>query len=241
MPTQQSTNEPSSSSVINITDLVDFHANQPKTNWEQFNDDDGDEEVVNKPDFTTNRKIHESYAEEFNKDLDRIEQIENNITNFPKPIYEGHVNNNTTYSFDSNETVGNASQIFAPLPTGGNSYSQEILAILKKPTIYKSLVQIITTRYSIFIFFALFPSYLYNKVKYIKSHHTTFVVGAVAISGLLFVSINIWLSNNSKKRPVFLAALSWLGSLGYLSKYRINYDVRSLKRFSTFSYCGRSK
>lgn len=216
MESHMNDEEASTSNVSNPNGLIDFQIAQAGNNWEQFDDESksSGEPNDNLP------KVHKSYAKDFNEDLNKIEKFDDDFVNFPKPLYEAHVNNNTTYAFDNAEDIGQTSNIFLP-PPEKESFLTELKTILRKPTLYKSLIHTINFRFSLFIFFTLFPSFLYNKIDYIKDRHASFVVGIIGVTGLLFATMNYWITNgnNSNKRATFLAALSWLGSLGYMSLF----------------------
>lgn len=179
---------------------------------------------------------HESYIADYANDLNNKEQFEDNFTNRPISIYEEIVNCNMNNSTVNEVPTEIQSNIFLPLPEKA-SLLDELKEVLKEPTTYKSLIHLINFKYSLLTYFTLFPSYLYNKVNYINNYHVTFIFGILSVSGLLLVTINGWLSNNTNKRAIFLAALSWLGSLGYLSKeiyVRCFYGIKLIVSFSHF-------
>lgn len=159
--------------------------------------------------------------------MDRIEQVEENYVELPKPLFsESQVNNNTTYSYEASSTEFIDPVVFQPIQSEQKFNYQLILNVFKEPTFYKSLLFIITTRFSIFVFWTLFPTFLYVKIDYLKVHHTTVVVGCIGIGSLIFTGVTSWIKTNPKTRPVFLWMFCWIGTLGYLGRntiYLFNY------------------
>lgn len=207
--------------VNDINDNVDVTAMVHK-NWEKF-----DETIDTRPTTSSNvqSNTHVSYPDDdINNDLNNKDEFEDNFTNIPKPIYDIPINDNNIINYSSIDNVQSTydiqSNIMLTLPSSDEETSKlnKLKSVLKEPTIYKSLIHMINMKYSIFVYFILFPSYLYNKINYIKNYHATFIVGVISVSGLLLVTFNIWVSNDTNKRAIFLAALSWIGSLGYISK-----------------------
>lgn len=181
--------------------------------WVKFNEE------------TTSAKssLHESFAEDFNNDLDRIDKFESDFVPIPQPLFnDAQVNNNTTYSYEpvvtNNEMQGPAVFTVPPTVSRKNSIMQNI-NYLKQPKFYMALLTIITTKFSQFIFFTLFPSYLYVRVDTLKIHHATMLVGSLAIIGLCFTAFSAYINAHStNRRPVLLWLLCWFGSCGYISK-----------------------
>lgn len=176
-------------------------------------------------DSPTKNTLHESFAEDFNNDLDRIDRFENNFVDIPQPLFtDVHVNNNTSYSYEPVVTNNEPHQeptVFVPPPPPSsrrNSVLQN-MTYLKQPKFYMALLTIVTTKFSQFIFFTLFPSYLYVRVDSLKIHHATTLVGCLAVVGLCFTAVAVWINAHTTKRPVLLWLLCWFGSCGYISKY----------------------
>lgn len=183
-----------------------------KKKWVKFTDES-----------TARNSLHESFAEDFHNDLERIDKFENNFVDIPQPLFSDvQVNNNTTYSYEPVETAAEVQTeptVFVPpKPSRRNSILQSII-YLKQPKFYIALLTIVTTKFSQFIFFTLFPSYLYVRVDTLKIHHATTLVGCLAVVGLCFTAVAVWINAHTTKRPVLLWLLCWLGSCGYISKY----------------------
>lgn len=202
---------PSTSNAIREEDHSESIS--PKNKWVKFADDNPN---------TIKHTLHESFAQDFNQDLDRIDKFEDNFIETPRPLFnDTQVNNNTTYSYDLIETDREIYEptVFEPPPTQRRRSSlQQNIDYFKQPTFYKSLLTIVTTKFSEFTFFTLFPSYLYVRLDSLKVHHATFLVGCIAISGLFFTLISIWVNARTKHRHVILWMFCWFGSCGYLRK-----------------------
>lgn len=203
--TTNNSNNPSSNPSNNNNN--NFEENKKK--WVKFSED-------------TKNSLHESFAEEFNNDLDRIDRFENNFVDVPQPLFNdaARVNNNTTYSYEpvvANNEVQEPTVFVSPAPPRRNSLLQNI-TYLKQPKFYMALLTIVTTKFSQFTFFTLFPSYLYVRVDSLKIHHTTTLVGCLAVVGLCFTAVAVWINAHTTKRPVLLWLLCWFGSCGYLSE-----------------------
>lgn len=170
---------------------------------------------------TAKNTLHESFADDFNNDLERIEKFENNFVDIPQPLFnEVHVNNNTSYSYEpvvANNEVQEPT-VFVPAPPSRRSSVLQNMTYLKQPKFYMALLTIVTTKFSQFIFFTLFPSYLYVRVDSLKIHHATTLVGCLAVVGLCFTAVAVWINAHTTRRPVLLWLLCWFGSCGYISK-----------------------
>lgn len=172
---------------------------------------------------TVQYTLHESFAQDFNNDLERIHKFENNFVDVPQPLFNDiQVNNNTTYSYEPVGVNGidtHQPTVFMTEPPSRRNSLLQTMEYLKQPRFYMSLVTIVTTKFSQFVYFTLFPSYLYLKVDKLKVHHTTTLVGCIAVTGLCFTITSVWVNTHTTKRPVLLWLLCWFGSCGYLSKF----------------------
>lgn len=211
---QQSTtvenNLPSSSQSTNNTNGSNENTNKK---WVKFSNENAPK---------SKQTLHESFAEDFNKDLKRME-FEDNFTDVPQPLFsESQVNNNITYAYDLIETEHDVHEptVFAPIPSVNRRSSlQQNIDYFRQPTFYKSLLTVITTKFSEFTFYTLFPSYLYVRVDSLKVHHATYLVGCLAIAGLCFTVVSVWINAHSKKRPIILWFFCWWGTCGYFCKF----------------------
>lgn len=185
------------------TDLVESQRSN-RRNWEEFDDED-----------STPHNIHKDFAQEFNSDLYRTENMDESHGHFPKPLYESRVNNNTSYSFDA-ETTNDRGNIF--LPAEKMPVSVRIFELLTNLSLYKSILQIITTKFSVFVFFTLFPSHLYNKVDFLRPQQAATIVGLVGVGGVVFAVLLVWIDRNSQRRSLFFSCFCYSGSIGFMSK-----------------------
>lgn len=180
--------------------------------WVKFSDENAQ---------NSKQTLHKSFAQDFNKDLKKME-FEDNFVDAPQPLFsETQVNNNITYAYDLIETEHDVHEprVFAPIPTVQRRSSlQQNIDYFRQPTFYKSLLTVITTKFSEFTFYTLFPSYLYVRVDSLKVHHATYLVGCLAIAGLFFTAASVWINAHSKKRPIILWFFCWWGTCGYLRK-----------------------
>lgn len=185
--------------------------------------------------ITARDSLHESFAEDFNNDLDRIDKFENNVVDVPQPLFtDVQVNNNTTYSYEpvgiSNNEIQEPTVFVAPASSRRSSIMQN-MTYLKQPRFYMALLTIVTTKFSQFIFFTLFPSYLYVRVDTLKVHHATTLVGCLAVTGLCFTAVAVWINAHTTKKPILLWLLCWLGSCGYISEYKLKLYYKKFTHF----------
>ncbi|KAK5647281.1 hypothetical protein RI129_002173 [Pyrocoelia pectoralis] len=202
----QSENEISNSHTPDTTVV-----NTNSRNWETF------EETSTQP-KTVRTELHKTFALEFNNDLDNTtNSFEDNYIPLPQPLFsESHINNNTSYSYE--ERVGNDDPVvFMPnvQPAKNNTW-QKALSILKEPTFYKSLVLSIMTKFCLFVFWTLFPTYLYIKIDRFKIHNTPFIVGYLSIISLIFSPLLDWIKTDNKLRPLLFWIFCWMGAIGFL-------------------------
>ncbi|KAJ8941704.1 hypothetical protein NQ318_023300 [Aromia moschata] len=136
----------------------------------------------------------------------------------PTPLFSDlPINNNNTYSYDvleqQPESLGRTA-VFMPT-TVERKFVRSSLEILQQPTFYKSLLLVITTKFSIFVYYTLFPSYLYQELEGMKMRHVSTIMGLLSLSSLLFSGISYWVNIDKKRRPICLWFLCWVGSFGY--------------------------
>ncbi|KAF5274801.1 hypothetical protein FQR65_LT00384 [Abscondita terminalis] len=203
--------QPRTSTSIN----AESTSKQNTEQWETFEDQSSNTEVR-----TTNvqRELHNSFANEFAKDLDNTNKFEDNYVETPKPLFsEPQINNNTSYSYESSIEVNNEPIVFMPIETQKeHSCFQKALYVFKQPTFYKSLVFFLTAKFSVFVFWTLFPSYLYSKIDYLRVNNISMIVGMVSIASLIFVPLLNWIKSNRKMRPIFFWIFCWMGAIGYI-------------------------
>lgn len=184
------------------------------SNWEKFDDDSRTNHVQT---LKTQTNLHKTFAEDFSNDLDRIDKFEDNYIEIPTPLFsETQINNNTSYSYEAPLEIEDP-VVFMPITkaTPDNSWKRDI-EFLKQPTFYKSLLFIITTKFSIFTFWTLFPAYLYIRIDSLKIQHTTVLVGCIGIGSLVFTTLATWIKGNPNTRAIFLWIFCWMGAIGYL-------------------------
>lgn len=131
------------------------------------------------------------------------------------------MNNNTSYSYDvyDHSSANENPMVFMPVNPQTNRFREDF-NFMRQPTFYKSLLQIVTMKYSAFIFFSLFPSYLYDSVEKINANHVSYVMGLIGISSLIYTILASALQSLiDKNRAAFLAGFCWMGSLGYIGNY----------------------
>lgn len=163
--------------------------------------------------------MHNTFAVDFNNDLNRIDRLEEINTEFPTPLFsETSINNNTSYSYEAPSEISEP-VVFMPVtkPVQTSTWKENV-EFLKQPTFYKSLLSVITTKYSIFIFWTLYPTYLYIKIDSLKVHHVTVIVGCIGIGSLLFTTLAAWVKANPNLKAFFLGIFCWMGATGYTSK-----------------------
>ncbi|XP_071053445.1 uncharacterized protein [Onthophagus taurus] len=201
---------PSTSTVIATIESESNHIeNQSKSSrksWVTFDD----EQENAKP--KTKSTLQNSFK---NIDIERIETVDEG---FPTPLFtETHLNNNTSYSFDVGEsTLTNEPTVFVPNAQPKPSLFDTKYSFLLQPTFYKSLLQTISLKFSIFMFYALFPTFMYNRIERLPFHLATHLVGSVNTAALVFVVINLFVSPTHKMKAFFLWLSSWIGALGYV-------------------------
>lgn len=176
--------------------------NVPKRqNWERFEDEPSSPQIVN----------NLSLAEETNTQFSNKK---------PSPLFSDlPVNNNNTYAYDDEIiTEVTSSNVFMPSNVDKPHFKKH-LELLKEPTFYKSLLMMIANTYSTFVFYALFPSYLYIQADSINIRHMTGLVGALALVNLIFLCIAYWIPIDKRRRPICFWVFYWIGSVGYFSEY----------------------
>lgn len=92
--------------------------------------------------------------------------FKNIVFRLPIPLFsDTPVNNNNTYSYDALEDQPETphSAVFMPTTTMASpvaTFSRNTIELLQQPTFYKSLITVMNTKWSSFVFFALYPSFL---------------------------------------------------------------------------------
>lgn len=208
----QAANQTNDAPASTSNNLDEIKVDKSKKTWESFNENDKNKSNSSKI------NLERSFSHEFSADLGQTQSFEDN---FVQPIFNDVlVNNNTSYSYEAFDQAQANDQpvVFMPV-SKQNSTLIEDFQFITQPTFYKSLLQIITTKYSIFMYFSLFPSFLYDNVHSIKVHHTCYVVGLIGISSLAYATFNVVFEPLIiKKRAIFLACFCWMGTLGYIRK-----------------------
>lgn len=135
----------------------------------------------------------------------------------PPLFTELPVNNNTTYAYDDDEiTEQNGGMVFEP-NSNTNRDAKGANSFLKEATFYKSLFMRITLQYSVFVYYTLFPSFLFIELDSVQIGHMCVLVGLLSLVRLVFQTLAYWLKID-KKKPVWLWVFSWLGTVGFFSK-----------------------
>ncbi|KAJ8925881.1 hypothetical protein NQ315_009733 [Exocentrus adspersus] len=172
--------------------------------WETFEEDKTDP-------HPKNLQLELSFADKGSTERNTVS------TEVPIPIFTDlPVNNNNTYSYDvlEQQPTSLSAPVFMPTTVEKRSAFSS-LQILQQPTFYKSLLLIITMKYSTFVYYTLFPSYLYQELEGIKMRHVSTVIGVLSLTSLLFSVVSYWVNIDKKKRPICLWLLCWVGSFGY--------------------------
>lgn len=184
-----------------------------KNNWEKFQDDTETTSHIH----TKNLQLELSFSEN-NGNIPNT-----TVNSTPMPLFsDSPVNNNTTYSYDILEQdPGTPSQpaVFLPPVTTQRPNLHTTLELLRQPTFYKSLLTVMTTKFSIFIFYTLFPTYLFQEVQELNVKNVSSIVGLLSITNLLFSGISYWVNIDKRRRPLCMWLLCWIGSFGYFCKY----------------------
>ncbi|XP_050498383.1 uncharacterized protein LOC126879418 [Diabrotica virgifera virgifera] len=188
--------------------------------WETFEDDEESEEKPKKdwvkfedePKNSKNLKLELSFAETAKR------EPTSSLTGLPKPLFSDlPVNNNNTYSYDIMENDLRSAEpvVFMPTTIEKPRRLADKLEVLKQLTFYKSLLTVLTTKFSMFIFYTLFPLYVYQEVERLTLREMSVMVGLLSISGLLFTGVSHWINIDKKRRPICFWVLCWVGAFGY--------------------------
>ncbi|CAH1114543.1 unnamed protein product [Psylliodes chrysocephalus] len=231
-PNIQEISEPSSSSKNTKTpenwESFDNEHKDEKHNYESLKEEwetfDEDEEVKQKPKTNSWVKFEDEpklNTKNLQLELAFAEERENpgpttSISGVPMPLFSDlPVNNNNTYSYDILEQDVYTPRPAVFMPTTIEKYSITRLEILKQPTFYKSFLTVLTTKFSIFVYYSLFPLYVYQEVAKINMRDMTTLVGCLSITSFLFTGVSHWINIDKKRRPICLWALCWVGAFGY--------------------------
>ncbi|KAL1488053.1 hypothetical protein ABEB36_015422 [Hypothenemus hampei] len=205
-----------------------WEGNEPKTpmkneqQWETFEDDLTDEPTKSNVRNTKNLQLELSFGNVETESRPTTQTI----TGIPIPLFSSDtpVNNNTSYAYDSLEDQPDSlrSSVFMPTTlatTNRNSISpfslRGLIELLQQPTFYKSLVTVFTTKWSLFTFYTLFPSFLLQEVDQIKLRQMSSLVGTISVATLLFAGAAYWCNVEKRWRAKIIWFLSWMGALGY--------------------------
>ncbi|CAG9764074.1 unnamed protein product [Ceutorhynchus assimilis] len=188
--------------------------------WETFEDDL--ESPTGKNSTRNSRNLHLEMS--FGDVNERNERPSTRtITGFPIPLFsDTPVNNNNTYSYDALEAQPETPQahsgVFMPTTIEANpisAFSRSSIELLQQPTFYKSLLTVMTTKWSLFVFFGLYPSFLFQEVSDIKLRHLSNLIGTISLASLIFSGAAFWINIEKRWRAKIIWFLSWLGALGY--------------------------
>lgn len=207
------TSNPETNMTTNSTNHV-----QPSTskvgnaNWVKFTEEG---------DSSTKTGLRQSFEDNFSTDLGVTSKMDDDSVE-PRPLFNtSQVNNNVTYSYDLLDapvTIGTDPDVFVPTPILPRNNFRQHIDCFKRPTFYQSLVTLITAKFSEFVFYTLFPSFLYVRLDSLKVHHVSSLVGYLAIAGLLFTIISAFINVHVEKQTITLWTFCWCGSFGYLCK-----------------------
>lgn len=188
---------------------AEMHNEHRQKIWEKFEDD------PKSPNTTKNARLRSSFEDTD----DAVGSLD--TTSAPTPLFsDTPVNNNTTYSYDileQDQDVPRQPAVFVqPNIIVKSKFSS--FQLLTQPTFYKSLLTVMTTKFSIFIFYTLFPVYLFQELHELKIREMSSLMGILSISNVLFSGVAYWVNVDKKRRPICMWLLCWLGSFGYFSK-----------------------
>lgn len=190
--------------------------------WETFNDEDSSSQS-NK----TKQQLHYSFAKEFKSDLEKIDNFEDDFVHIPKPLYHDvQINNNTSYSYEAFDDLQKPddTNIFTTKLQQTNKL-RSFFEFMEKPKFYMLLVQNLTAKFSVFIFFSMFPSYVYSIVD-LNVHYTTQLLGIIATIGLLYTIFTALVHTSLiKRRELILAASCLFGCFGYVIIALLHYET----------------
>lgn len=192
--------------------------------WETFEDDplsSADSKERSDSATRNNKNLHlEMSFGNVNEPTDR--PATRSISGLPIPLFSDNtpVNNNNTYSYDILEDQTEPhSSVFMPTTTAVNptvsDFSKTTWELLQQPTFYKSLVTVINTKWSVFVFFALYPSFLYQEVNPLPMKKLSNLVGTISMATMIFAAAAYFINVEKKWRPKVLWCLCWIGALGY--------------------------
>ncbi|KAK9886690.1 hypothetical protein WA026_017609 [Henosepilachna vigintioctopunctata] len=194
---------------ISRKDWVLFNNDEQKSerkSWERFEDESEEQKNTMKKNTTDNTESATNNDENLNSDV-------------PVSIFnDTRVNMNTTYSFDEDNIENGPKSIptvFAESEKAASFNIAVYFKILRMPTFYKSLLTNITTKYSVFLFYVLFPSYLYVQISHLRFKKSALLIGCLSIGTIIFSGFSYWLNVNKQKRPLVLFVLCWIGACGY--------------------------
>lgn len=196
--------------------LSEAKADKP-VNLESF--DGPENSKKNDPNERNHKNLHLEMSYGKDEDLERPTTM--SVNGMPIPLFaDTPVNHNNTYSYDILEDQTHSSQptVFMPQQRTNaiETFSRTTCEVLRQPTFYKSLITVITTKWSFFVFFSMFPCYFYQEVIDLKMRQLSNLVGAISIATLLFSGAPFMIEIDKRHRPKMMMALTWVGALGYL-------------------------
>ncbi|KAJ3648298.1 hypothetical protein Zmor_020111 [Zophobas morio] len=202
---------------------VDFEGNDEdikyaKLNeWEVFDDDDDDEDKTPKKQQWERFQDDGPPSPRIVNDLSLAEETNTQSANKrPSPLFADFpVNNNDTYAYDDEIVTDTTNaNVFVPAVVNSGNFKRQ-MDVLKEATFYKSLLTMVANTYSSFVFFSLFPSYLYVQAEFVNIRHMSQLVGILSIVNLIFLCIVYWFKIDQKKRAICFWIFYWIGSVGY--------------------------
>lgn len=194
--------------------------------WETFEDEDDEITVVEDPTKLKIANIPGSTKNKIGTDLDRID-LEENAENSPSPIFgplqeEG---NNNMYSFDDDLGLRQNSRSIYSQNSVLKNNTNSTYGFFLYPTFYKSLLQIITTRFSMFVFMIFFPSHILEQTEGMRPSSAVYLVGYVGIASMLYIMLKVRKTYlNSGERAVLLWFSCWIGCVGYIFLMAIKHE-----------------
>ena len=212
---------------------VDFEGNDEdikyaKLNeWEVFDDDDDDEDKTPKKQQWERFQDDGPPSPRIVNDLSLAEETNTQSANKrPSPLFADFpVNNNDTYAYDDEIVTDTTNaNVFVPAVVNSGNFKRQ-MDVLKEATFYKSLLTMVANTYSSFVFFSLFPSYLYIQAEFVNIRHMSQLVGILSIVNLIFLCIVYWFKIDQKKRAICFWIFYWIGSVGYFSKYLLSSSL----------------
>lgn len=214
----ETSNPETSTAATNVNHVEPSTSKVGKANWVKF---------AEEGDSSTKTGLRQSFEENDNANLDAITKLEDDPAE-PRPLFNTtQVNNNVTYSYDlldTSVTMVTDPDVFIPAPTETRNNFRVQIDCFKELTFYKSLSTIVTAKFSEFVFYTLFPSFLYVRLDSLTVHHVSLLVGYLAIGGLLFTMFSGYINLQTEKQSIVLWIFCWFGSFGYICMTAVQYS-----------------